>query len=129
MVEGLMYFAPMSSPKPKHLTMKNSMDFLKINDGEFGAINFNNMIPVCEGVYTTIDFDYDNVTLNKKYIELLINQLFWLRRNVDIVCNKSRYLYNMYNSKRLPKSIMERCINFKLLEEYSVKYKLGDKSE
>ena len=39
------YLAPLSSPKPKHLTMKNSLDFVKINQGKFGVINLNNMFP------------------------------------------------------------------------------------
>lgn len=40
------YYAPLTSPKPKHLHMKNQVDFLKINGGVWGAINFNNMIPI-----------------------------------------------------------------------------------
>ncbi|MDR3121494.1 MAG: type III toxin-antitoxin system ToxN/AbiQ family toxin, partial [Clostridiales bacterium] len=43
---GINYFAPLTSPKSKHLAMKNQVDFLKINDGVWGAINFNNMIPI-----------------------------------------------------------------------------------
>ena len=33
------YYAPLSSPKPKHLKMKNQIDFIKINSGKWGAIN------------------------------------------------------------------------------------------
>ena len=40
------YFAPLSSPKPKHIQIKNNLDFYKINNGIFGVVNFNNMIPV-----------------------------------------------------------------------------------
>ena len=40
----LEYFAPLYSPKPKHLVMKNTLDFLRIDNGRLGAINFNNMI-------------------------------------------------------------------------------------
>lgn len=40
------YFAPLSSPKPKHVIMSNNViDIFKINDGKFGVINLNNMIP------------------------------------------------------------------------------------
>lgn len=45
-IEDCEYFAPLSSPKPKHKKMKNTIDFLKIKNGELGAVNFNNMIPV-----------------------------------------------------------------------------------
>ena len=57
MVNGLEYFAPLSSPKPKHLKMKNGLDFLKLDDGKLGAINFNNMIPVTGSNYTFVDFN------------------------------------------------------------------------
>ncbi len=44
------YCVPLSSPKPKHSSMKNDVDFMKIMDGEslIGVLNFNNMIPVDE---------------------------------------------------------------------------------
>lgn len=41
-VHNVHYYAPLTSPKPKHLHMKNQVDFLKIKGGEWGAINFNN---------------------------------------------------------------------------------------
>ncbi len=47
----LEYFAPLYSPKPKHMSMKNTMDFFKIDNGQLGAINFNNMIPVTNKNY------------------------------------------------------------------------------
>lgn len=49
-----LFFAPMSSPKKKHLTM-HSLDIYKIQDGKLGIINFNNMIPVVEGCYQLLD--------------------------------------------------------------------------
>jgi len=41
LVGAFQYYAPLASPKPKHLQMKNQIDFLKINRGVWGAINFN----------------------------------------------------------------------------------------
>ena len=54
-VSGLNYFAPLTSPKPKHKSMKNQVDFLKINGGAWGAINFNNMIPIHQSCLIPID--------------------------------------------------------------------------
>lgn len=54
-VENFMYFAPLSSPKPKHLKMNNTVDFLRIDSGRLGAINFNNMIPVKSECIQLID--------------------------------------------------------------------------
>ena len=33
-VNDFHYYAPLTSPKPKHLHMKNQIDFLKINKGK-----------------------------------------------------------------------------------------------
>ena len=53
-INGFDYFAPLTSPKPKHLKMKNQIDFLKINNGIWGAINFNNKNKN-EGLYSYCD--------------------------------------------------------------------------
>ena len=69
------YFAPLSSPKPKHLKMHNTIDFFKIENGKLGAINFNNMIPVTKGNYKIIDLNKNNLSSKeKKYQELLKDQ-------------------------------------------------------
>ena len=42
----LNYFAPLSSPKPKHLKMsEKAIDVFKIDKGNLGVVNLNNMIP------------------------------------------------------------------------------------
>ena len=57
MVKENMYFVPVSSPKDKHLKMKNLVDFMKLDKGALGAINFNDMIPVKKGIYKDIIFE------------------------------------------------------------------------
>ena len=49
------YYAPFSSPKSKHKKMRNGKDFRKIASGKYGAINFNNMIPVVDEALIYID--------------------------------------------------------------------------
>jgi len=56
-VNNYKYFAPLSSPKPKHLKLKSKLDFLKIDNGKLGAINFNNMLPVTENNIIKLDLD------------------------------------------------------------------------
>ena len=55
------YFAPLTSYKPKFLTLKNDVDFYKIvnptNNKIYGAIDINNMIPVPKSEYTEITFE------------------------------------------------------------------------
>ena len=122
-IKNIEYFAPLSSPKPKHLKMRNTVDFFKIKNGELGAINFNNMIPVKENNYMLIDLDKKTKTKEeKKYQKLLKEQLAWLNENYIQVKNKSFKLYNLYNTNRLSKNIMDRCCNFKLLEKKCIEY-------
>ena len=118
------YFAPLSSPKPKHKKMKNKLDFLKIDNGELGAVNFNNMIPVLEKCYCLVDLNKKTLTLEEyKYQKLLKEQLAWLNSNYIQIYNKSYKLYQLYNNGKLPDNIKNRCCNFKLLEEKCKKYK------
>ena len=122
-VDNLEYFAPLTSPKPKHLKMKNTIDFLKIKGGELGAVNFNNMIPVKEQNYELIQLNESNTSIaENKYKKLLREQLSWLNENSIQVKKKSSKLYKLYTNDMLSKNIKDRCCNFKLLEEKCNQY-------
>ena len=88
-VNNCKYFAPLSSPKPKHKTMKTTLDFLKIAGGDLGAINFNNIIK--------IDLDKECLTkTEERYIKLLKEQIFWLNRNDEKLYDRSKnYMINI----------------------------------
>lgn len=117
------YFAPLSSPKSKHKRMKNTVDFFKIKNGELGAVNFNNMIPVNKNNYTLVDLSKETLTISElKYQKLLIEQLNWLNANYYQVKNKSLKLYQLYNNGKLSENIKSRCCNFKLLEQKCIEY-------
>ena len=52
------YCIPLTSPKPKHQTMKNDKDFSRMFDKGnklIGCLNFNNMLPVDDSVLLPID--------------------------------------------------------------------------
>lgn len=121
-IDKIKYFAPLSSPKEKHKVMRNMMDFLKIDDGKLGALNFNNMIPVSDNNYYLIDMDDSNKLDDVKYYNLLLDQLSWLNEHNLQVRKKSKRLYDLYISKRLNMVIFNRCCNFKLLEEKCIEY-------
>lgn len=59
-INSCKYFAPLSSPKAKHMLMKNQIDFYKIDRGKLGAINLNNMIPVIDGEYKYANIHIDD---------------------------------------------------------------------
>lgn len=122
-IDDFMYFAPLSSPKAKHLKLKSKLDFLKIDNGRLGAINFNNMIPVTEKNIIKIDLNKKCSTkTDEKYIKLLKQQIYWLNRNDDKIYGRSKKLYEKHLNGTLDKNIFVRCCNFKLLEEKCLEY-------
>jgi len=123
-INSIEYFAPLSSPKPKHLSMTNTTDFLKIDSGILGAVNFNNMIPVNPQNYEIINLNKSKKNFKDlQYQELLREQLKWLNKYQKEVKNKALKLYNLYKNNRLYKNIKDRCCNFELLEEKCNLYK------
>ncbi len=119
-INKVQYFAPLSSPKLKHKSMPDNIDFIKINNGSLGAINFNNMIPLTKENYELLDLrekDY-------KYNKLLTLQLRWLNRNSKYIINRAYTLYIKYLDGSLNKKIASRCCNFQLLEEKCFAYNL-----
>ncbi len=119
-VDNKSYLAPLASPKEKHLKMKNQIDFHKLNGGELGAINFNNMIPVNIKYINKIDPSKIEIYTDDdiKYINLLNNQLSWLnnKNNEKIILDKARKIRSKYILNKLPKMIKDRCVDFILLE-------------
>lgn len=112
------YFAPLSSPKPKHLKMKNNIDFYKIDGGKLGAINLNNMIPVPKGQFKYIDTNRRCVNPNEQmYQNLLKKQLRFLNREGKRLKNKALKLYEKRIKGQLPMQVINRCCDFRLLEE------------
>lgn len=113
------YFAPLSSPKPKHLKMNSkAIDIFKINNGRQGIVNINNMIPtpkecLTEAIANTIDPVYKN---------LLITQTSVLNSNKRALLNKVKQFQNRYKKGLLSKSILDRCCNYPLLEKKCQEY-------
>jgi len=123
-VNHLEYFAPLSSPKLKHTTMKNQVDFLKINGGEWGAINFNNMIPIHPSCLTTVDMkilETDN-KVERDYKNLLVNQLSWCNSNKARILARAEKLYRMIVDKKAWPELVQRCCDFIVDEEQYRKY-------
>ena len=54
--------------------MKSRIDFLKIDNGILGVVNFNNMIPVTSNNYIVVNLNRKTNNLNElKYLLLLQN--------------------------------------------------------
>lgn len=122
-VNNFKYFAPLSSPKLKHKRMKNMIDFVRIDNGNLGVVNFNNMIPVQEDNYVKVDLNAIPLTVSElKYQNLLKSQLAWLNKNIKSIKNKSTSLYQNYLESTLPTNIRNRCCNFQLLEKKCMEF-------
>ena len=103
--------------------MKTTLDFFKIDKGNLGVINFNNMLPVMDNNIIKLDLNKKSLTkTEEKYTKMLKEQIFWLNRNNNRLHNKSKRLYDKYVNKTLDSKIVKRCCNFKLLEEKCIIY-------
>ena len=103
-IDKIKYFAPLSSPKPKHLKMKNNIDFYKLDNGKLGAINFNNMIPIIEEEYSIINTNTKSFNEKEKQYKILLNnQLRWLNRYGKDLREKALNLYKKKTENKLPK--------------------------
>ena len=120
-LEGKNYFAPLSSPKPKHLMMnEKAIDIFKINKGKWGIVNINNMIPTPIECLTEV---LPQIT-NKQYRDLLENQITYLNDHKNELLNKVRQFQLQYTKNYLSERVKERCCDFKLLEEKCKEYML-----
>jgi len=122
-VNDIDYYLPLASPKPKYATMGNSKDFHKIAGGKYGAINFNNMIPV--PVTELVEIAINNEP-DISYRSLLQNQLRVLNSMKDILHKKATDIYALFVSERVPtpydENVKRRCCNFPMLEQKMQEY-------
>ena len=126
-VNGKNFFAPLTSPKKKHLTMKDMQDFLKIDKGNLGGINLNNMIPIPKRYLEKVEIE--NLE-DLKYKNMLKNQIKWINLNELRIHNRARNLYYLILNGNATKQLQDRCCDFKLLEkkcdDYMVENKLNE---
>jgi len=112
-VNGKNFFAPLTSPKRKHLIMKDMQDFLKIDGGRLGGINLNNMMPIPRRYLEKIDLK--NLE-DFKYKNMLKNQIRWINQNELRIHNRARNLYYLISNGHTTKELLRRCCDFRLLE-------------
>ena len=118
-VGGKNYFAPLTSPKPKHKRMKDSEDFIRIDNGVLGAINLNNMLPIPKSCYYKIEI---NNIQNEKYARLLKLQKQWCDFNKYKINSTAQKLYDDVKNGTINNEILQRCCNYKLLEKKCFEY-------
>lgn len=126
--DGLVYVTQVSSKKPRHLKMKESIDFVKIFDKTnkklISVINLNYMFPVpkseiIEVKYKNIDNfrTFSSLDEKNKYINLL-------KYEMKVINNKNiqAQALKVYNSVNTDSFLKNRSLSFLLLEEKAIEY-------
>ena len=122
---NMSYVTQISSPKQRHYSMKNSMDFIKIYDLKsgtrlLGVVNLNYMFPALTS--SLIDLDYATIDRHRtfindneksRYINLLKIEL--RQMNSIGIENKAKKVYQ-HKLTNPNSSVSLRCFDFKSLE-------------
>ncbi|MCM1167273.1 MAG: type III toxin-antitoxin system ToxN/AbiQ family toxin [Lachnospiraceae bacterium] len=117
-VNGMDYFVPLSSFKPKHKRMPDMIDFIKIRD--YAVINLNNMFPVPRGEYSYVDF---SSVKDPRYKSLLLAEYRYIKSIKDAICQNAADLYQYKLEHKDDTTLAKRCNDFALLESKCAEYK------
>lgn len=117
-VNGMDYFAPLSSFKPKHNSMRDGIDFIKIKN--YAVINLNNMFPIAPNTYSYVDI---SAIKNEKYKELLRAEYRYIKSIQERIRKNALTLYKLWLKDGNKTALGKRCNDFTLLEDACRKYK------
>ena len=113
------YFVPMESPKPSHAKIKPGKHILKLKNGEYGLLGFNNMIPVHKDALIPFDI---NAEKDDKYKRLLQRQVTVCNRmKADILNHANMTYYDVISNKNA--FLVGISCNFKELEKACSAYR------
>lgn len=109
-INGIDYFAPLSSFKPKHNTMKEGLDFIKIKS--YAVINLNNMFPAPLEECSYVEI---NSIKNPAYRSLLLSEYRFIKSIENKIRKNASSLYkHKITNNNTP--LAKRCNDFLLLE-------------
>ena len=116
---GFKYFVPMESPKQNHTNIKAGKHILKLDNGKYGMLGFNNMLPVHKDALIEFNIDLEP---DEKYRELLRRQAALCNRmKADILNHAQMTYFDVVNGKN--KFLMRISCDFKTLEAACKKYR------
>lgn len=109
---GLRYFVPMESPKENHKNIKSGKHIMRLENGKYGILGFNNMIPVHKDALIVYDIDKEP---DQKYRELLKRQAeICNRKKADILDHAQKTYFDVTNNKN--EFLVRISCDFKKLE-------------
>lgn len=116
---GFKYFVPMESPKPNHVNIKAGKHILKLDNGKYGILGFNNMMPVHKDALIELNI---NAEPDQKYRELLKRQASLCNRmKADILNHAQMTYFDVVRGKN--KFLLSISCDFKALEAACKKYR------
>ena len=110
-VNGMDYFAPLSSFKEKHHSMKPGLDFMKVKD--YAVINLNNMFPVPDGCCTYVDI---HMVTDHRYKTLLQAEYRIIKSMQERIRKNAALVYNHKLKNGNSTALAKRCNDFEKLE-------------
>jgi protein AbiQ len=118
------YYVPLSSPKPKHMKMKDRLDFIRLEQQKQlkAVLNLNNMIPVHKSLVERIVI---NKITNPVYRELLHRELLDIKRKQATIQKNAIVIYNKttkYRDEPQNQRLVSVCYDFLLLEQKLQEY-------
>ncbi|MBN2259402.1 MAG: type III toxin-antitoxin system ToxN/AbiQ family toxin [Clostridiales bacterium] len=119
LLNGHRFYAPLTSPKPKHARWKDSLTAIRIEyKNELLAIlSLNNMIPVPDSEISLVDIKNCS---DKNYKNLLDKEIIAIRHKQNKIIRTANNLYNeisrVNNDKAFIQKIRPVCFDFKILE-------------
>lgn len=116
-VNNMSYFVPLSSFKPKHRTMRETLDFIKVKD--YAVLNLNNMFPTPPGQYSYVDI---KTVPDPKYRSLLMAEYRYIKTIERKIIRNAATLYQHKLEKGDSTPLARRCNDFRKLETACAKY-------
>ncbi|MCH5166230.1 MAG: type III toxin-antitoxin system ToxN/AbiQ family toxin [Clostridiales bacterium] len=111
-INGFDYFAPLSSFKPKHKRLCETVDFLKI--GTYAVINLNNMLPAPISLCTKVIID---AIQDERYKSLVRAEYRIIRQKSALILANAKSVYDHKILNDGKSKLSRRCNDFRLLEE------------
>lgn len=117
---GFKYFVPMESPKPNHANIKSGKHILRLKNGEYGLLGFNNMIPVHKDALISFDISKEP---DVKYRNLLKNQIQLCNKmKADILDHAQKTYFGVLNGNEF---LVKISCDFKKLEKASKNFDIN----
>lgn len=140
LLNGKKYCIPLTSTKNKkdsNREVRNNLDYIKIPHPTkknehgaavtIGALNINNMIPVCDEVITKYDLSRkpndEKSALQRKIICTKERDWCQIPENTELIIKRANIVYDIVTSnKEKNRSLVRRCCDFQKLEAVLERY-------